>query len=346
MSRNHLRFRVPVVFVICAAMASLPQPLAAQSVLKVGDSSVEVVGLRRWTVEMIQDSLVRYSPRVSLQSHACAAALRYTLGFADAGSDRYDDGGPGYVVVSVVEPQDSARVRHRNMPQDTTTVRREWAEAADVARRWPGFFQVAVLEYAAERPGKEPRFPPGADSALVHRVWRFLRNHRSPRDFVQAADAISRDSSLYNRVVAAAILANFTDRDSAWWLLVDALRETDGPVRIIAATVLASAAWAQPRNVDWGPAAPAIHAILNGTAVFELRNVMNWLPTMGADSRWSADFLAGGGEMVLSYLQAEHPPTRESAHRFLVAMRGADLGPEVEPWRAWIASLSPRPPGI
>jgi hypothetical protein len=341
-SRFH---RALTCFALCTATGLLPPRLAAQSVLRAGDLSVEVVGLRRWTVEMIQDSLARYSPGVSLQDHACAAVLRYKLGFADAGSDRYDDGGSGYVVVSVVEPQDSARVRHRNMPQDTTTVRREWAEAADVARRWPGFFQVAVLEYAASTPGQEPRFPPGADSAAVHRVWRFLRNHRDPRDFVRAADAISRDSSLYNRVVAAAILANFAHRDSAWWLLVDALRETDGPVRIIAATVLASAAWAQPRNVDWGPAAPAIHSILNGTGVFELRNVMNWLPTMGADSRWGADFLAGGGEMVLSYLQAEHPPTRESAHQFLVAMRGVDLGVEVEPWRAWIASLGPRSPG-
>ena len=326
-------------------MSLLPQSLAAQAVLRVGGLSVEVVGLRRWTVEMIQDSLARYSPRDSLQSHACAAALRYRLGFADAASTRFLDGSSAYVVVSVVEPQDSGRVRHRFLAQDTTTVRSEWTEAADVARRWPGLFQVAVLEYASAAPGQEPRFPPGADSAVVHRIWRFLRNHRGPRDFVHAADAISRDSSLYNRVVAAAILANFTHRDSAWWLLVDALRETDGPVRAIAGTVLASAAWAQPREVDWGPAALAIHAILNGTGLFELRNVMNWLPTMGADSRWSTDFLADGGEMVLSYLQAEHAPTRESAHRFLVAMRGGDLGPEVEPWRAWIASLTPRSPG-
>jgi hypothetical protein len=332
-------------FALCTATALLPPRLAAQSVLQAGDLSVEVVGLRRWTVEMIQDSLARYSPGVSLQDHACAAVLRYRLGFADAASTRFLDGPSTYIVVSVVEPQDSARVRHRILPQDTIPVRREWAEAADVARRWPGFFQVAVLEYAAARPGRQPRFPPGADSAAVHRVWRFLRNHRGPRDFVHAADAISRDSSLYNRVVAAAILANFTHRDSAWWLLVDALRETEGPVRAIAGTVLASAAWAQPRKVDWGPAEPAIHAILDGTGLFELRNVMNWLPTMGADSRWNAEFLAGGGEMVLAYLQAEHAPTRESAHQFLVAMRGADLGTEVEPWRAWIASLGTRVPG-
>jgi hypothetical protein len=48
------------------------------------NKTIEVVGLEHWTVKMIQDSLDKYSPGDSLQSHACAAILRYKLHFADA----------------------------------------------------------------------------------------------------------------------------------------------------------------------------------------------------------------------------------------------------------------------
>jgi len=42
---------------------------------------VEVIGLQRWTRRMIDDSLAKYAPGVSLATHACAAVLENTLGF-------------------------------------------------------------------------------------------------------------------------------------------------------------------------------------------------------------------------------------------------------------------------
>ena len=50
---------------------------------------IEVLGLRRWSLAMLQDSLSRYSPGDSLQTHSCAAVLRYTLRFADAAATTY-----------------------------------------------------------------------------------------------------------------------------------------------------------------------------------------------------------------------------------------------------------------
>ena len=54
--------------------------------------TVEMLGLRRWTIGMLQDSLAKYAPADSLQSHACAATLRYTLHFADAASTTWPKG--------------------------------------------------------------------------------------------------------------------------------------------------------------------------------------------------------------------------------------------------------------
>lgn len=181
-----------------------------------------------------------------------------------------------------------------------------------------------------------------ADTSLVRELWDFLDSRRDEEDYQAAVASLRSDPRLYDRMVAAAILANFADRDEAWWVLVETLRERDGAAKVIAASVLTSRSRAEPRDVDWGPAAPSIHALLNGTGLFQLRSTLQWLPRMGAAPRWSGEFLADGGQMVLAYLAAEHPPTRTAAHRFLVAMRGEDLGSDPAVWRAWIDSL-PRP---
>src|SRR5690606_34432718 len=57
-----------------------------------------------------------YSPGDSLHSAGCAATLRYGLGFAEASVFTMPAGAgdsTDRVVVTIVEPQDSARVRHR-----------------------------------------------------------------------------------------------------------------------------------------------------------------------------------------------------------------------------------------
>ena len=94
---------------------------------------VEVIGLRRWTVAMLQDSLARYSPGDSLQSHSCAAVLRYKLHFADAAAMTIRMGAePVRHVVIVREPQDSGRVHYRDLAMDTTEGRPEWSRLRSV----------------------------------------------------------------------------------------------------------------------------------------------------------------------------------------------------------------------
>jgi xanthine/CO dehydrogenase XdhC/CoxF family maturation factor len=326
------------------AVAFASPRAASQQVLALPDRTVEFIGLRSWTMAMVQDSLAVYAPGDSIHTHTCAAALRYRLGFAEAASVVYLDGGRPYVLVSVVEPQDSARVRHRDLPRDTTSFREPWSEAVAVIRMRPDLFQIAVDGYAPDFAVRGLQPPPhlGQDSAQVLRVWGFLATRRSQADYQAAAAVLTGSApSLYDRMVAAAILANFADRDSTWWVLVDALRESDGPVKAIAGTVLAASASREPRAVHWRPAAPTIHALLNGTGLFEFRRVLEWLPRMGAGPEYSREFLAGGGEMVLAYLAAEHGPSRDLAHRFLVAMRGEDCGDGADCWRDWISSLEP-----
>ena len=51
----------------------------ASSVIETPTLTIELIGLKRWTVAMIDDSLAKYSPKDRLTAHACAAILRTKL---------------------------------------------------------------------------------------------------------------------------------------------------------------------------------------------------------------------------------------------------------------------------
>jgi hypothetical protein len=329
------------LFVAALVTAVVPAGAQTTTVLKLPEKTVEVVGLRRWTVAMIQDSLAKYSPGDSLHHHACAAVLRYKLGFADAAASSYDENGREYMVVSVVEPQDSGRVRYRPAGFDSLGARMEWSEALTVLTRKPRAFHGAVPFYLPHL--RDPRTPVPShlrrDSVDVLRVWRFLGEHRGERDYERALVTVLSDQNLDNRLVAAALLANFPERDPAWWALVEVMREEDGAAKMLAGNVLAKMAEHHPRAVDWAPAAGTVHAMLDGTSLFVLPQLLEVLPKTRIGPEQAESFLAGGGRMVLAHLGAEHPQMRESAHQFLTAVSGQDFGYDVARWRAWVSTL-------
>ena len=344
--RNHSRGRSLIIR--CTTLALIVVALAgnttkAQTVVRLPGKTIEVIGLRRWTIPMIQDSLAKYAPGITLESHACAAVLRYKIGFADAAAISYQMPGDSLeqILVIVVEPQDSARVRYRAAPMDSARPRAAWHSLLSVIKERPQAFQPALWRYRAWQ--LDPQVaPPGrtlGDSADVRKVWQFLTTQRRPAHLATALDVLRTDRNVYNRMAATAILANFTHQDRALHALVGALLETDGPVKGIASIVLGSFSQERPRPVDWRPVAAQLHAILNGTGVFNVSATMQLLVATGVRPDLATSLLRGGGEMVLSFLAAQHPDPRLSAHALLVALRGADLGFDVDAWREWIRSL-------
>jgi hypothetical protein len=305
---------------------------------------VEVLGLRRWTLAMVQDSLAKHAPGESLASHACAAVLRYKLGFADAAAMVFAmAGGPAErTVVAVREPQDSARVHYRALPLDTTGARPHWRAVTDGLARRPGEFWPAVDAAAradsAGRPWAWRPTTPG-DSAAAAAVRAFARDHATEADRREALDALARSPSLFDRTAAVLILTNFGARDDTWWALTDALRETEGPVKGMAALALEGLARREPRAVDWGPAAESIRAILDGTSLFVLHQLADVLARTGAGPEHARGFLKGGGEILVAYLGSGTPLLADRSHALLVQLRGADLGRDPAAWRAWIAGL-------
>jgi hypothetical protein len=316
---------------------------SAQHVLTLPGKTVEVVGLKRWTIAMIEDSMAKYAPGESLTSHACAAVLRYKLGFADASATTYMGFPPGdtiqRIVVALIEPQDSGRVRHRVMPMDTTKPYKPWAIAVGIVDSAPGVAMEAMRAYVRPSPERAqvPEWMRG-DSTRFRRYQRFLASRRTTGDYRTALRILAQDPNYQNRVVAVSILANFVTRDSALYALIDALMESDGMAKDAAATLLEAFGNYAPRSVDWKPKAASLHAMLNGN-VSTLPVLMSLLVQTGADSTLAKPLLANGGESVLAFVGAEHPGPRGTARRLLVALAGRDLGPEPTAWSAWIRGL-------
>src|SRR5215813_10246265 len=114
------------------AAVTVVAPLRAQVVIQTSKATIEIIGLSRWTMKMVEDSLAKYGED-SLTAHACAAILRQRLHFADASVTVFTDFPEyefkNYVAITVVEPQDSARIRYKPELRDSLPVRAEWAEA-------------------------------------------------------------------------------------------------------------------------------------------------------------------------------------------------------------------------
>lgn len=336
--------RTQLVAAVAASLLAASASAQQAPILTLSNGgTVEVLGLRRWTLGMLQDSLAKYAPGDSLQSHACAAILRYTLGFADAASTEFilREGEPSRVVVSVREPQDSARVHYRAMPLDTVNALPVLRPVTDAIVHRPAVFWPAARAYLSPlQPGQSARRDAApADSAASAALVTFLRARKTERDRRQALSVLDHAPNVYDRVAAVLILANFGARDDTWWALTDVLRESDGIAKSVAADVLQALIERTPRRVRWGPASRGIHAMLDGTSLFQLPQLIDVLTRTGAGTADARPFLRGGGEMLLAYLGSANPMLADRSHQLLVRLRGEDLGAAVGPWRAWVRTL-------
>jgi hypothetical protein len=304
--------------------------------------TIEVLGLRRWTIGMIEDSLRRYAPGDSLQSSACAAILRYKLHFADAsvGVIAMGNGMPDQIVIILREPQDSARVHYRPMALDTNHPRSDWSLVTRQISQHPGLFGAGTVSIVLNRAGARPiRFRSAADSLEAAAVASFVLARTTDHDRREALDALAHSSNMLDRSVATLILANFGSRDDTWSALVDALRESDGPVKVYAARVLSALAARSVRVIDWHHDRPAIHAILDGTSVSIVVSFASTLLQTGIGPSDAGPFLHRGGSVLVDLMMSDEPLFSQPARDLLIRLRGLDLGSDPAKWQAWIASL-------
>jgi hypothetical protein len=151
---------------------------------------------------------------------------------------------------------------------------------------------------------------------------------------------LPNDADALDRITAAVVLMNFPAEDSAWRALFHGLRDHTENVRTVCFQALNSLASYEPKRVNWGPAQNDIAIILRGTNLFAFPFALKTLTVTHIEPTLARRLLRGeGARLPLDYLMASHARERELARRFLVQLRGQDLGDSPGLWRAWISAI-------
>jgi hypothetical protein len=320
----------------CGQTQLPPTPQAAS--LKTEDAEIEIIGLREWTLEMVQDSLAKYAPEDGLATHACAAALRTKLGFADA-SVSVSLGQPGLrrVDIAVVEPADSAWVQYLPSAPDSFPDLDEWGQGFRVFLESSGDFQTALQLYALF-----DETPPDLDESILSapgdELAEFLRS-RTTDDLELALSTLERDRNWHNRTIAYAVLGRFPDDDRSWHALVDGLRDPNGPASGTASQTLGAITRTAARRVDWSEKEDALRWLVNGTNLFGHTPLLRALAATQIDPGLAPEILQDFGGITPYKLVSSNEGIRNATAAFLRQISGEDFGYDPDDWIAWIASV-------
>jgi hypothetical protein len=313
----------------------------AQTLVETPTATVELIGLRTWTLPMLEDSLHAVDSTISLSSHACAAILRSKLGFPDAAVQVYPAVLTGAerdrIVITLLEPADSQLVRYRSPSADTMASRPAWQGPIDLFENASGEFQTAIQTSVFSR-----HLSPEDSAAMTptaQQLREFVAQHRTTDDFATAVTTLTEDGNYRNRVVAVLILAGFAAEDSAWWMLTEALRDPDGRVSATAQQILGWLTQHEARPVTWAPATSTLRDLLNGTDLFAHNLVMEMLARTDVAPTLAPELLVDGGALVLAKVRARDAASRGVATAFLLQLSGRDFGDDAAAWQEWVSSL-------
>jgi hypothetical protein len=333
--------RISTLVSLIATFAIAPSVAKTQEVLETTTARVEVLGLKRWTVPMIQDSLARYAPQGSLTSHACAAILRMKLKFADASATTFGRDGAGreLIVVAVVEPQDSALVHYRSPAPDSFPDMARYHAAIAVFRNHSQDFQHFIQDSAFLIAHAAPRSTDMRRN-LMEPVRRLLLSEHGSAGRRRATKVLARDRNPYNRVMALLILSGFPQTDATWFTLADELRYPYGMVSGTASQIMTTLARYSPRTVDWSPALDGLEAVMAGTNLFAQSPLIEVLTRTKVARSLAPRLLRAGAPLLLARLRASPEAGRDLVRELLEQLSGEQYGQDVLAWTQWVESAT------
>jgi len=300
----------------------------------------EILGLKNWSLQKVLDLLAVKAPGKSIDK--CAADLKQ-IGFPDASVIRYfDKDGKFYSVVTLVEPEFAKFVKYRNIPSDTLKDVPDWTQGIGIFKNNPMEFQIGLAKYKLNQISKDTAdFLKDLDEKKIKDFWQFISEHNHERDKELAIWILNNDGNYLNRVIASSILINFPESDLVWWILADALRDSDARVSSTAGLVLEYFSKNNPRNVNWEPAINTLFYLINGTNLFAFNTVLKVLSsTKVSEYLVPKMFSQTNGYLILSYLKANHEIEKNLAHDFLVNITGKDFGYNIAKWENYLVNLT------
>ncbi|MCY3678334.1 MAG: hypothetical protein F4Z31_04590 [Gemmatimonadetes bacterium] len=304
---------------------------------------VEFIGLQDWDAQELFDAIQELDPDRPFS--ACAADMRFALGFAQAGAFRFSTAGSDEWYTVVVGVEDSSGVHYRPTGSETVSVPEPWEDLKAIVREDAGTVSVAArtLHWAditvegVPRSRRELAELMDADPETVDQVWDLLDRADGEEDRRLAHEVLASDSSWLARSVATLVLGNFIDDDSSWHTLVESLIDPDARVGSVAMSMVDGLGFGKKDPVDWSGARASLSAIFGGSNPYAFRYTLDILVATDVDSEFARQLVRENPDLLLAHVGAQHEMTREPAVDFLRAISGEDFGTDVEAWRAWVS---------
>lgn len=223
--KNISRFRALALCAsIFAASAVFTLSSFAQNVVQEGRLTIEFLGLHKWTVQQLQDSVKKHNPNAKLAF--CMAALKANLGFADASVMRYRD----TLVITVVEPDDSALVKRNTYFPNNTSLPQDWYKFqqqfsyktrersfAINTHWWSDDSAKAVLQMY----NKEVPIAAALDTTIFWNIRTAIRSNSISATLLSKVIHSSWDP--YARETAAVAMSSLPDNDTCFSAIVHSL---------------------------------------------------------------------------------------------------------------------------
>ncbi len=263
--------------------------------------SVEIIGLRNWTFDMIRDSIQLASPGLEIGDAACGEVLRSRFGFPEAGVLQFSD---GRTVITIVEPVDSDNVKLREIPSEREGLIEDWASFRKLMDEDFIGVDFAVSTYFDQE--SHDNLPNEFNTETIRESRGFLSGRKNSKDLHLALETISMDKDVEDRMVAVNILLNFHDQDICWHALVKALRDPDWGVRGQALGILRKLRESCSRTIDWSPASEDLSYLLGGTTMVYHTELIKTLLTTKVSNKLAPALLDKGGELIIAELSAHH----------------------------------------
>lgn len=330
-----------------------PSLVSSQTLISSPKGPIEIIGLHRWTYRMLRDSLARYAPGEGLRSHACEANLEAKLKFPSASvvyyfevTDINQEIPKPTIVITIVEPQDSARVRYRKLRAETAPSAR-LSQLRNTA--FPKNIDVEDYSLLLQFYPIAQRF--GIDSAekalsnfseklkpQANLLYQKLTSYRQQEDLTEALTIVESNGSDQLRLAALGVLLNFPGDDRSWYALLQSARDPVKELRSVAIPVIRSFSLEYARPVNWVPVKEDLRWLLGGTNVSAFTSIVDVLNKTKIDPELSKFLLQGNADLIFAHAHAHFPGARTPARDLLRRLSGIDADETGKQWVSWYRS--------
>jgi len=328
---------------LLALAVAIPAAVEGQRV-ETASGLVEFIGLEFTLAEELIDSL---AVRVPDLNPARFPEALVDMGFPRARVDQVapaaDGGTPRIALVTVVERSRAGLLELNDSFGPPGPIPPRW-EVAEVSFRDnnPTFLGAVMVRGLGglEEIGSDPPINLGADEiAEAGEALELLDALVTGFDRGAAVRMLREDGDPASRALSAAVLSGFPQDERAWRSLMEALLDPVANVNSFASQALGSLVALGPIPVDWSPSTDAVRSLVAGANLAAFPLAIQVLTSTEVSPSLASAILGGNAHLILGHLASEASPHRELVRRFLVQLRGQDLGTDVGAWRSWVESL-------